>query len=134
MPEETKVKLKPSQIYQLLKDVEGGKHSRQETNLLDLCDNHPNFYGGSGSAERRAFQIKWGYLKFLPIQQYLKLLESNDITSGKFTLQEKKKNEEDPKKNQATAKDSSTKTSTTRGSTRSTERLDDDSSELTPPD
>ena len=80
------------------------------------------------------FKSSGGYLKFLPIQQYLKLLESNDITPSKFTLQEKKKNEEDPKKNQATAKDSSTKTSTTWGSTQSTERLDDDSSELTPPD
>jgi hypothetical protein len=71
--ETPKIELNEFQIKQLLQDVKAQKLIRDKVNLLMICksDTNNRIYGPPGPGLHCAFQIRWDYIKSMPIERYM---------------------------------------------------------------
>ena len=72
----------------LLKDFEGSGESREEFDLLGLCNNSEDIYGGPASHTRRLVQKCWQKLKEKSIKSYYNYLKKHNVIPGQETATE----------------------------------------------
>ena len=63
-------------IKTFLQAVEELDQPREDVNLRQLCNKDIKTYGSQGSEQRRLIQVYFANLKRLPINKYLKKLDS----------------------------------------------------------
>jgi hypothetical protein len=78
--------LDPFQLKQLLQDVEAKDMDRKEVSLLNICNDDKRLYGTKGSDIRRAYQLKFNYIKGWPIDRYIDCLELHGVAPSATTL------------------------------------------------
>ena len=76
-------------LGQLLKDIEESGKTRDEVNLLAVCNRKEVFYGKPGSTKRRALQRKFDDLKRRSARSYKNyIVEEYNVTPGAGLLKE----------------------------------------------
>ena len=73
---------------QLLQDIEASGTTREEIDLLGLCNSYEDTYGISGSALRRSVQQRFSKVKGKSVTAYTKYLSGFCVTPGTATRKE----------------------------------------------
>jgi hypothetical protein len=86
--ETPRIELNEFQVKQLLQDVEAQNLIRDKVNLLMICksDTNNRIYGPPGPGLRRSFQIRWDYIKRMPIERYMQMLDRLEVAPSATTI------------------------------------------------